>query len=187
MCAYTRRTANSACFTWSARVEGGDRGRWDDLAMTENVGLGGGQRGGVDGGSGAAGQAHGRAPCPGRRRRVVAVHGHGAPVPRPGPAVAALKNPSSSNPGGGRGSSGRCRWSRWSRVGRARGSRGCRRPREPRKNQDQSCISGVFAKWGYVTRGLCGVDAENCHLRSHPREPPAERVFGRRDGVGAVR
>ena len=57
-CAHTRRTGDSACFSWSAGVEGGDRGRWDDLAMTENVGLGGGQQGGVDGGAGAAGQAH---------------------------------------------------------------------------------------------------------------------------------
>ena len=29
--------------------------------------------------------------------------------------------------------------------------------------------------------------AENCHLRSYPREPRGERVFGYRDGVGGLR
>lgn len=46
---------------------------------------------------------------------------------------------------------------------------------------------GKTVTWGFVTPGLCGVGNVNSHLRSDPRERPAERVFGRRDGVGAVR
>src|SRR5829696_8189803 len=58
-CAYVVGLVTGGRFPRSGGVEGGDSGWWGDPAGAKNAGLGGVQRGGVDGGAGAAGEGDG--------------------------------------------------------------------------------------------------------------------------------